>query len=100
MNTQGNEDARQPRVAGVWRMPLHLNVPGTGAFASQIPELPSSHMMVDPPTQCSSLLRFVLGLQEGGRQHIAGGSPQLWSQARDQNSAPPVVICMALGKSL
>lgn len=67
VSTRGNEDARQPRVAGVWRTPLNLKVPGTGSFASQIPELPSSNMMVDPPpAQCSSTLRFVLGLQEGG----------------------------------
>lgn len=48
-------------------MPLNLNVPRTGSFLSQIPELPGNNTMVGAVAQCFRILRgFFLGLQEGG----------------------------------
>lgn len=52
VSTQGNEDARQPRVAGVWRMPLAC--PGCGPTSS-VPQ--HSEVCCGAP---------------GERQHIAG----------------------------
>lgn len=37
-------------------MPLNLNVPRTGSFPSQIPELPGNNTMVGPVAQCSRIL--------------------------------------------
>lgn len=68
VSTRGSEDTRQPGGRQeVWRMPLNLNVPRTGSFPSQIPELPGNNTTVGPAAQCSRILRdFFLGLQEGG----------------------------------
>lgn len=36
VSTQGTQRCQAARVAGLWRMPLNLHMPGTGSFTSQV----------------------------------------------------------------
>lgn len=70
MSTWGKRRCQAARIARVWRMPLNLLVPGTGYFASQIPELLAG--MGQWTHQPSAPESWEFLWDPGWRQHVGG----------------------------